>query len=445
MSALTLAPGTIPLGLPTDDHYARNLVDGVWRFPAAPYEYEIRNPADSTITTVVPLSSRFDVSRAVAAAAAAAPGWAGDADRRAELLGGLVDALELLAPQLAALQAVETGLGSVDSVRATHGAIRQARAVIDRGHDHGPGVTAHVLSWGLPVVEAVGALVPQLAAGHTVVVKPSLRAPLSAVAFAHLATELGFPPGVVNVVQGTGEDVGAALCGTRGLALLHVRAGERTLAQASRAVAVTGVPLRGLRAGGNIAVAGRDTDPAAVAGAIADAVRVHSTGGPLGLPTLAVHVDVADQVLDAVLAALSDVSPAPLPSETLRRRALTRFDALSRNGTARTGGTLPDDIHHRMGWFMPPAVLCAATDDAPAGGPVLTVRTWRDPADLAGVFAHARHTDGIACSWGLDPDDLAAARLPHPVVVRESGLSTALDTGRLPSGWTAGSGAEVTP
>ena len=42
-----------PLELPTDEHFARNLVDGRWAFPAAPYEYEIRNPADSTITTAI--------------------------------------------------------------------------------------------------------------------------------------------------------------------------------------------------------------------------------------------------------------------------------------------------------------------------------------------------------------------------------------------------------
>src|SRR5262249_47335623 len=151
------------------------------------------------------------------------------------------------------------------------------------------GVSGLVLSWGLPLAETIAALLPQLAAGRAVVVKPSLRAPLSTVAVAYLATGVGFPPGVINVVHGTGVDVGTALHATARLALLHVRAGERSLAHAARATAVSGVPLRTLRAGGNIAVVGPDADPAALASAVADALRVHSTGGPLALPFLAVH------------------------------------------------------------------------------------------------------------------------------------------------------------
>jgi hypothetical protein len=61
MNGATLErPGS---SLPDDGHYARNLIGGRWQFPGAPYEFEIRNPSDSTIAAVVPLSSRFDVER----------------------------------------------------------------------------------------------------------------------------------------------------------------------------------------------------------------------------------------------------------------------------------------------------------------------------------------------------------------------------------------------
>ena len=71
-----------------------------------------------------------------------------------------------------------------------------------------------------------------------------------------------------------------------------------------------------------MAVAGRDAGLAVVASAVADALRVHNTGGPLALPLLAAHADVAATVVDAILAAVAGCLPAPLPTEPLRQRAL---------------------------------------------------------------------------------------------------------------------------
>ena len=96
--------------LPDDGHYARNLIGGRWLFPAAPYEFEIRHPGDSTITAVVPLSSRFDVDRAFGAATAALRGpWAGSAERIL-MLQALIDRVEASRTELARLQSTETGL-----------------------------------------------------------------------------------------------------------------------------------------------------------------------------------------------------------------------------------------------------------------------------------------------------------------------------------------------
>src|SRR5262249_42657126 len=159
-----------------DEHYARNLIDGRWQFPAVPYEYEIRNPADSTVTTVVPLSSRIDVAHAVEAATRAAPRWAADHAKRGRLLTQLVDALDRYAAPPAALQSTETGLGYEDSRTAVTGIRRLARALLaDRipgaaerlwSSARTAGVSGLVLSWGLPLAETIAALLPQLAAGR---------------------------------------------------------------------------------------------------------------------------------------------------------------------------------------------------------------------------------------------------------------------------------------
>lgn len=440
------------VGLPDDHHFGRNLVDGVWGFPAAPYEYEIRNPLDSTITTVVPLSSRFDVARAVVAARRAAPAWAAEEDLRVTLVHRLVDALERLSPDLGALQSTETGLAPVDSQRASAASAVLARRLVRRAAGRPrpavPGVAGLVLSWGLPLVDAVAAVVPQLAAGRTVVVKPSLRAPMSAVALAHIATGLGFPPGVVNVVQGTAEDVGLALSGTADLALVHVRGGPRAVAQATRAAAVSGVPFAPLHGGGNVAVAGPAADPAALAAVLAEATRTHSTGGPSGLPLVAAHADVADDLVEAVLAATTNLVPAPLPTETVRRRATAAVEALRAAGaTVHSGGRIPDDIPHRMGWLLPPTVLTGmplsgAGDRAELLGPVLDIRIWTSPEELAGAFPAFRYTCGTASVWGLGEREAAAAALPQQLVLRSEGPAAALRAGRLPTAWLSPTGTD---
>ncbi len=177
-----------------------------------------------------------------------------------------------------------------------------------------------------------------------------------------------------------------------------------------------------LRAGGNVLVAGRDADAGDVASVAAGALRVHSAGGPLALPVLCAREEVAGALTEAVAASLAGCRPAPLPAEPLRDRALAMI-AEQRAAGARLirGGAVPDDARHRMSWIVPPTLLAAGHAGGPAGravlaaeptGPVLTIVTWRSPGDLAGLFAHPRYADGLACAWGLDDAALAAGSLP---------------------------------
>jgi acyl-CoA reductase-like NAD-dependent aldehyde dehydrogenase len=427
--------------LPDDDHYARNLIGGRWQFPAAPYEFEIRHPGDSTITAVVPLSSRFDVDRAFGAAAAALRGpWAGPAERIG-MLQAVIDLLEASRTELARLQSTETGLSMPDSLDTLGATVSVARAVLNRGArgepSGGAGVSGHILSWGLPFTEIITSVLPALVNGDTVIVKPSLRGPLSPVAFAYLATQAGLPPGVVN--------------GRRDLSALYVRAAPRTIAQAQRAHDRSGVSLHTLHAGGNVVIVGPqdDIDLAALAETVAAAVRMNSSGGPFGLPLLAVHEDRAEPVLTAVLERLSRTAAAPLPAEPLRRRALDRIGSLVAAGAEvlAGGAKLPDDIAHRMGWRMPPTVLALGSPGSPAVaaeqasvplGPVLSVITWQDWSRLGAVLESQRARHGIASVWGAGQQ--AAAPLGFGLVTAGSSPSSAsaLLTTSLPPAWTGG-------
>jgi len=429
-----------------DEHFGRNFIGGKWVFPAAPYDFEIRNPADSTVTTVVPLSSRFDVDRAVATARTALGGTWSRELARTRLLLTLVDSLNANREPLALLQSRETGLSFDDSFAAVSATIAAARAILSHGTPQdgarSAGVTGHVLCWGLPLTDVVTSTLPALLRGNTVVVKPSLRGPLSAVAFARLAQDCGLPPGVVNIVQGTGTDVGAELFSRRDLAALYVRGGERTIEHARRAGQRTGVPLHAVNGGGNFCVIGPDQpDADAAAAAVAAGVRVHS--GPFGLPLLAVHRDTPAAVLPAVLARLAATSPAPLPTDPVRNRSLARIGALVDAGaTLLLGGHVPDDTAHRMGWRLPGTALLLHAAGSPAArreqelaplGPVLSILTWTGWSDLSEHLRAPRHADGTIAVWGacLPP----AGTLPGRVVPGpDTSLWPSADT--LAPAWT---------
>lgn len=444
--------------LPTDEHYARNLIGGNWKFPAAPYEFEIRNPADSTISAVVPLSSRFDVASAYRFAADAAAGvWANPAARM-PLLHAVLDRLVGAAEGLAQLQSLETGLSLHDSRSLVNATLDIARTLLSCGALAAaptptcagkPAVSGHILSWGAPFTEVVTSVVPALIRGDSVIVKPSLRGPLSPVAFALLATDAGLPAGVLNIVQGTGGggDIGADLIGRRELSALYVRGSERTIAQAERARSRSGVALHVLRGGGNVVIVGPElsSNLDAVVDTITSAVRIHSAGGPFGLPLLAVHTSYAVQLVQAVQHRLADTAAAPLPTEPLRSRAIERIKGLvNRGARVAVGGTaIPDDIAHRMSWRLPPTVLLlGAPDSAAVGqeqataplGPVLSVATWDRASQLPALFTATRARDGVASVWGTD--EAVAAGLPHGRIVAGVDAPGLPFAATLAPGWT---------
>jgi acyl-CoA reductase-like NAD-dependent aldehyde dehydrogenase len=227
-----------------------------------------------------------------------------------------------------------------------------------------------------------------------------------------------------------------------------VRAAPRTIAQAQRAHDRSGVSLHPLHAGGNVVIVGPqgDVDLAALAETVATGVRMNSSGGPFGLPLLAVHQDRAEPVLTAVLERLGRTAAAPLPAEPLRRRALDRIGSLVAAGAEvlAGGAKLPDDIAHRMGWRMPPTVLALGSPGSPAVaaeqasvplGPVLSVITWQDWSRLGAALESQRARHGIASVWGAGQQ--TAAPLGFGLVTAGSSASALLTTS-LPSAWTGG-------
>jgi 1-pyrroline dehydrogenase len=193
---------------------------------------EVINPANDQVIANVPASSQKDVDRAVDAAAKAFEDWKNTTPQdRSLLLLKIADALEAKADELGRLESANAGkpVGaaidemstSVDLFRFFAGAARVMDGLAANefmaGHTsfirRDPiGVVASIAPWNYPLYMATWKLGPALATGNTVVLKPSARTPLSALAFAEILGGI-LPPGVVNVLSGSGADIGDALVG----------------------------------------------------------------------------------------------------------------------------------------------------------------------------------------------------------------------------------------
>lgn len=424
--------------LPDEDHLARNYIGGSWRFPAAPYEYEIRNPRTSEVTAVVPLSSRLDVTAALRHARAAQAAWAADLELRQRVVLGLLDDLEQMVPQLAAWQSTEAGLEPEPSARSVRGALAVLRRRLEAPRAWGGGGAAVgvVLSWGMPTVEALLGVVPLVARGDVVVVKPSLRAPLSMPAIAHVAHGRGIPAGVLSVVQGTSLDVGAALAADHGIDRVVVRGSSATHEAVRRSVRLSGAQVEPLHGRGNVVLLG-DLDEAALEDA-ADrlAAEILTSSGPIGAPLVLVPAAGLEAVLTALRNRLRGRTAAPVATGVDRNRIERRLLALA-PGLIRAGGRIPDDVMHRMGWFVPPTLVVrdladALAEDLVDGGPVVTLAAYDRLEDV--VLDRPAHAHGVLTLVGIAADEAPL----FPGLVSEATPWELLDAGHVPDAWVAG-------
>jgi len=206
-------------------------IDGGWVDPASGAYFATLDPATEEPIGEIARGGAADVDRAVRAADAAMKGpWSRlAAAERGALLFKLADVIAAHRDELARLETLDVGkplrdsLGDVDGVMTT---LRYNAGAADKMQGEtiplGPdvvdftlleplGVTAHIVPWNFPLGMAIRSLAPALAAGCTAVLKPAEQSSLSALKFAELLPEAGFPEGVVNVVTGYGEEAGEAL------------------------------------------------------------------------------------------------------------------------------------------------------------------------------------------------------------------------------------------
>jgi phenylacetaldehyde dehydrogenase len=208
------------------------LVGGEEREARDGARFDVFNPATGEVLTTVPAAGADDVDDAVQAARAAYPAWRDlPPARRAELLWNLGTRISELTDELAQLEALDNGKPVSEAVvvdvplcaelfRYYAGWTTKIEGQVGTpsfGNFHTYmrreplGVVGAIIPWNFPLLMCGYKLGPALAAGNTVVLKPAEQTPLTALRLAELVTEVGFPPGVVNIVTGFGEPAGAAL------------------------------------------------------------------------------------------------------------------------------------------------------------------------------------------------------------------------------------------
>ncbi|MEV6105766.1 gamma-aminobutyraldehyde dehydrogenase [Streptomyces sp. NPDC051940] len=393
------------------------------------------DPATGEDVLSYELASPADVDEAVAAAAAAYPGWSGATPgERSDALHRLAGVLAAQAADFAYAESLQCGKpirlttefdvpGTIDNTAFFAGAARhlEGKGAAEYSGDHTSyirreplGVIGSIAPWNYPLQMAAWKILPAIAAGNTIVLKPSELTPLTSLMFAEAASEAGIPDGVVNVISGAGADAGERLVGHPDVVMTSFT-GSTGVGKRVAEIATRTVKRLHLELGGKAPfVVFDDADlEAAVHGAVAGALI--NTGQDC---TAATRAYVQRPLYDAFVAGVADLmagvrlgdpmDPAtdlgPLISYAQRDRVAAFVERAAAAGARIvTGGRIPADL--KGAYYEPTLVADAAQDSeivqSEVFGPVLAVLPF-DSDDEGLALANDTAYGLAASAWTRD-------------------------------------------
>ena len=387
-------------------------IGGMWVDGLDGASIEVRDPHDGSLLAEVAEARAADVDRAVQAAQAAFGAWRHTtAEERGRLLLKLADLIEAHADELALLETRDTGHPVRDTrgldVPRTAATFRYFGGMADKYQgsvvpvEHGfldyvlrepIGVVGQIVPWNFPLMFTSWKMGPALAAGNTVVLKPSELTPLSTLRVAELMTEAGLPPGVVNIVTGYGATAGRRIAEHPSIGKVSftgsTAVGRSILAASAGNLKKVQLELGGK--GANIVFADADLDAAVQGSAFA---IYHNQGQAcIAGSRLIVHEDVADEFVDRFVRLSKGVrlgdpkDPAtemgPLTSPGHRDRVLSYMEVAVADGDEIvTGGKAPETAELAGGCYLEPTVVATQAAHRLAReevfGPVVAVQRFR--------------------------------------------------------------------
>jgi aldehyde dehydrogenase (NAD+)/betaine-aldehyde dehydrogenase len=395
---------------------------------------ELIEPATGEPLATVAMAGEEDVDRAVDAARAALEGaWAKTSPtERSRLLHALADALVANRKELAELEARNVGkaIGSVKAELAQ--AVENFRfygsAIGSIGGRSNPlggsllfyslkepvGVCGQIVPWNYPLMMTTWKLAPALAAGCTIVLKPDSATPLSALRMAELATEVGFPPGTINVVSGPGPSVGAHIVRHPGIEKVAFTGSTSTGAEIMR-LASDGIKRLILELGGkspNIVFADANLEDAIPSSvwAIYYSAGQSCEARSRVLVEQSLYDDFVSRFAEAAASLRvgnpleAETQVGSLISEEHRERVHGYVEAGREEGAEVVTGGEPAG---GKGAFYPPTVLAQVDNSMRVAqeeifGPVVTVTPFEDEKDAIRIANDVRY-GLMATVWTGDP------------------------------------------
>ena len=395
--------------------HAQMFIGGEWAAAGAGVTFPTVDPNTGETIAEVPRGDSSDVDRAVAAAKKVAVEWQfTDAVVRAGLLRALAAKVTEHADELARLEALDSGhylakaqellaaiplwleywAGAADKVGGRQIEVpgnKLSFTILEP-----LGVTAHIVPWNYPLLILVRSCAPALALGNTCVVKPAEDTSLSALKFAELVKEVGFPDGVFNVVTGYGGEAGSALAAHPDVAGITFTGSTETGKQVAK-LGADHIAQVNLELGGKsptIVFADADLDEAveaAVQGFCSHTGQVCVAG-----TRLFVHTDVEQEFLSKLTARLDQAQVGdgfaegtqmgPLVSQKQYDRVTEYIEIGKSEATLYYGGGRPAGAPEG-GFFVQPTVFTGVAGDARIAkdeifGPVASVFTWSTEDEL---------------------------------------------------------------
>lgn len=419
--------------------YTQHYINGQWQAATSQDHFEVHDASTEEAMATVPQGTTEEASQAVLAARAAFPAWAAlSVEERCQYIDKIVAGLKARTDEMATAIAREVGMpikmakmiqvggpvfnwGNAAKVaRAYHYEEKVGNSLVVR---EPIGVVGCITPWNFPLNQITLKVAPALAAGCTVVLKPSEIAPVNAMILTEIIHAAGLPPGVFNLVNGAGPVVGEVLASHPEIDMVSftgsTRAGKRVAALAAESVKRVTLELGGKSA----SVVLPDADmAAAVKGTLAACLL--NSGQTCSAHTRMLVPESRYEEIKALLQAGIAKYPlgisldensrlGPLITATQRER-VTGFiqQGLQEGAELIAGGS--DKPPFDKGYFVHPTALRVKPDDTLAReeifGPVLVVLTYKDEAEAARIANDTIYGLGGGVWSGSDEHALAFAR-----------------------------------
>lgn len=398
------------------DNAQKFYINGQWVEPASATRLDVVNPATEQVVDTIALGNEADVDAAVAAAKAAFVTFSQTSrEDRLALLSRVIEVYKERMGDIAAAVSSEMGAPAMLASRAQAPsgighfmATAKALEAFEFGEDVGTsrieyepiGVCAFITPWNWPLNQIAAKVAPALAAGCTMVLKPSEIAPLNAIVFAEVMHEAGVPAGVFNLVNGDGPTVGSALSSHPDVDMVSFTGSTRAGVEVARNAAPTVKRVAQELGGKSANIILDDVDFASVVARDVGKMCVNSGQScNAGTRMLVPHDRMAEAAAAAGAAADKIVVGAPDGEGTIIGPVASKaqFDKIQRliqmgideGATLVAGGTgRPDGLDH--GYYVKPTVFANVTNDMTIAreeifGPVLSILGYADEDDAVSI------------------------------------------------------------